>query len=399
MASLTRRGARYYVRVYVNGRQREIATKTSCRKVAEKIKQKLEYEQATGILQEATQTPLDELLTNFVAHLRTRLPPKSVNNDISRLRSIFGAIVPALEPARKRPNDRRVLANLPPTILAVSRAEDITTPLINRRLEERAQVVGPKTLNEERAMIHRLLAYAIDFHGMIHPDRRTPNPAAKARRWRVPAPTIRFLTLEQVQEQLKALEDAPTIRTAVAIMIYAGLRRSETLWLQPQDIDRKSRLIRVQAKHVGDESWQPKTRRNRAVPISHDLGAILDEYRVEQNRTRRKTRNRGHDQDQEQVEETCSEQDYKPSHTWLILSPRGQRYDPDNFSQDLATANLRHGLRWTSLHYRHTFGSLLAQRGVSLFKISTMMGNSPEICRRHYAALVPGELLEDVEFT
>jgi site-specific recombinase XerD len=48
--------------------------------------------------------------------------------------------------------------------------------------------------------------------------------------------------------------------------------------------------------------------------------------------------------------------------------------------------------------YRHTFGSHLAQKGVSLYKISEMMGNSPEICRKHYAALMPQEMHREVEF-
>ena len=47
---------------------------------------------------------------------------------------------------------------------------------------------------------------------------------------------------------------------------------------------------------------------------------------------------------------------------------------------------------------RHTFGSMLAQRGISLYKISAMMGNSPEICRRHYAALIPDQFVGDVNF-
>jgi hypothetical protein len=37
-------------------------------------------------------------------------------------------------------------------------------------------------------------------------------------------------------------------------------------------------------------------------------------------------------------------------------------------------------------------------KGESLYKISNLMGNSPEICRRHYAALVPDSLVDSVEF-
>ena len=50
------------------------------------------------------------------------------------------------------------------------------------------------------------------------------------------------------------------------------------------------------------------------------------------------------------------------------------------------------------MYYRHTFGSQLAMKGESLYKISTLMGNSPEICRRHYAALLPEALIDSVEF-
>lgn len=37
-------------------------------------------------------------------------------------------------------------------------------------------------------------------------------------------------------------------------------------------------------------------------------------------------------------------------------------------------------------------------KGESLYKISTLMGNSPKICRRHYAALIPEEMMDVVEF-
>jgi hypothetical protein len=37
-------------------------------------------------------------------------------------------------------------------------------------------------------------------------------------------------------------------------------------------------------------------------------------------------------------------------------------------------------------------------KGESLYKISTLMGNSPEICRKHYAAILPELLADTVEF-
>ena len=67
-----------------------------------------------------------------------------------------------------------------------------------------------------------------------------------------PAPQIRFLSLEQIEGQLKALasERAP-LREMVATLTYAGLRREELLWLTKDDVDLDARVIRVQAKTVG----------------------------------------------------------------------------------------------------------------------------------------------------
>ena len=53
---------------------------------------------------------------------------------------------------------------------------------------------------------------------------------------------------------------------------------------------------------------------------------------------------------------------------------------------------------WNCLDYRHTFGSQLAQKGESLYKISKLLGNSPGICEKHYAALMPCEMRDTVEF-
>jgi integrase len=72
--------------------------------------------------------------------------------------------------------------------------------------------------------------------------------------------------------------------------------------------------------------------------------------------------------------------------------------DPDNVSQDLRTANEEFRVPCGCLDFRHTFGSQLAMKGESLYKIATLLGNSPEICRRHYAALSPETMTGAVEF-
>jgi integrase len=88
-----------------------------------------------------------------------------------------------------------------------------------------------------------------------------------------------------------------------------------------------------------------------------------------------------------------------------FLSPQKCRYNENNASRHLSeiqkAVDKEKGwkkLPWMWLDFRHTFGSQLAQKGESLYKVSKLMGNSPEICRRHYAALIPEEMRDTVEF-
>ncbi|MDP9174337.1 MAG: hypothetical protein M3O30_10795 [Planctomycetota bacterium] len=212
MASLLKRGSKFYIRVYVNGKAKDIATKTTNIKIAEKLLQKVEYENATGQLATATRTPLAKLLEDFVAHLRANHRQKSVKNDLSRLRMIFGPLTPALELAAKKDNltgevqgkPREPDATEPPRVVA-EYAEQINPPLINRYLDHRAAVVGPKTLNADREILYQLFRYAIEHHGLVYPDPRIKNPVDGVRPRKLLTHEIRFLNPKQIVKQLQAI--------------------------------------------------------------------------------------------------------------------------------------------------------------------------------------------------
>jgi integrase len=183
---------------------------------------------------------------------------------------------------------------------------------------------------------------------------------------------ITFLTLKDIDAQLAALSDNSFMKVMVAVYIFAGLRREEAMWLTVHDIDLKTGnygVIKVRAKTINGESWEPKTGKNRMVPISSRLRGYLDRYTP-----------------------AASEGN------WFFPSSARTRLDPDNFSEDLREINRKKGLSWSCGDYRHTFGSQLAMANESLFKISTLMGNSPDVCRKHYAALMPESLFQSVEF-
>lgn len=110
--------------------------------------------------------------------------------------------------------------------------------------------------------------------------------------------------------------------------------------------------------HCG-EYWQPKNGKDRVVPISSALRQYLISY-----------------------------------------NPIKCRWHPDNFSEALRSFSSYARLTCDDidsrtgkpikrpcncLDFRHTFGSHLAMKGETLLKISEIMVNSPEICRKHYA--------------
>lgn len=381
MASLVQRGPIYYIQYYIGGKLKRSSTGTEVLQVAKEKLRQFESAQARGDgLPLPTRTPIADVVTAYVEHIRTIKTPKSAQTDIYYLRDLFGPICQALTitsrkvgaKSKKRPpkpgQDRRRKA----PVIEANSFEQITTADISAFIAGRmaSRGLAPKTANRYREILMRLFGWAMEQRGIRMP--RDKNPAAAVDRYRESAPVIHFLTLEQIDAQLKALEDKPQIQAMVATLIFSGLRREELLWLTHDDIDWKAKpygIIRIRGKAAEGASWQPKTKKNRAIPIGSRLRPYLDQQRLR-----------------------------AATSPWLFPSPNGKQYDPDNFSRDLRAANLAHGLDWTNLDYRHTFGSQLAMKGESLYKIATLMGNSPEICRRHYAALVPEAMSDTVEF-
>ncbi len=385
MASLIKRtwktGPAWYIQYYVGTQQRRVRASDNFQIAKEKLR-RFEAARAAGDdLPLPTRTPIPEVVAAYVQHIRQIKTAKSAQTDIYYLRDTFGSVCDELKingrkpsaKAKKKPTkvgvDPRTKA---PVIeadgLEAVRTADITA-FISAQVARRG--LAPKTANRYREILMRLFNWAMEQKNVRMPNDK--NPAAKVERYMEPAPEIRFLTMKQIEEQLDGLADRMKFQVMTATLIYAGLRREELLWLTPDDIDWSAGtfgMIRIRAKTMSGEFWQPKTKVNRAVPISSSLRRHLDKWSLKR----------------------------EPG-PWLFPNSAGGRYDPDNFSSDLRAFNAAKGLHWTCLHYRHTFGSQLAMKGESLYKISKLMGNSPEICRRHYAALIPEEMGDAVEFS
>lgn len=229
------------------------------------------------------------------------------------------------------------------------------------------------SLRRNREALHAFFNY-VKRRGYI-----ATNPVTDVKPPRLPEKDIRFLSLRQIDGCLQAFR-GNLLEPVVACAIFAGLRREEICWLAWEDVDltEGKALLRIRYKTEqapeGDvegeaKTWMPKTKRNRFVPIHSRLLPYLVELRIQQGTT-----------------------------PWVFQSPEGCRWDPDNLGHRLAKERKPMDLKWTMLDFRHTYGSQLAMKGVSIYKIAKLMGNSARVAEKHYAALQTQELHKDIEF-
>ena len=378
MASIYRRGKTWWVSYRVGGRSISKSLNTSNGREAVEIKKQLEARKTNGLLPKPSITPIGPLIQSLCDFWRATRRHKGAENDIGRLRGVFGCCCVALgirshTPKQFRTSKRNVVEVSDfrsGRYLPVRKLEDLTSSGIAEYLHgriARGEICG-KTANHIRATLSGLFTYARKYHGYVCPETDYRNPIEGVERFPESLSPIVWLKDKDITQQLTALSGTPAVRALVAVYIYAGLRRSEALWLTVEDVDLEHLVLRIRAKTIDGEYWQPKTAKDRTVPISKKLRQELTDYLPLQ------------------------------KGVWFFSSPQGVRWNPDNFSDHLRELNKAAGLPWSCAEYRHTFGSHLAQNNVSLYKISELMGNSPEICRKHYAALMPQDMHEEVEF-
>lgn len=206
----------------------------------------------------------------------------------------------------------------------------------------------------------RLLLSAL-FSFLVKQDRLLHNPVQRVPRARIMPKPIRFLTRDEMTALFRVTDADPWIGPAVRVAIFTGCRRGELVGLTWNDVNFETGRIHVRAT---------KTKTLRAVKIHAELRPLLDELYAA----------RGN----------CP---------FVLESPKRQGWDGQNLVHRLVERERAAGLpRWTFLDFRHTFASLLAMRGASLFVIAKLLGNTPEICRTHYAHLTNESLDPHVDF-
>jgi integrase len=233
MASLITRGKTYYIQWRVGKNLKRKSLKTTSYQIArEKL---LQFESARLRGEDdplPMRTPLPEILGRYVEYVRVVKTPKSAQTDVYYLRQMFGPICPALEITSRRPSmkamkrpprpgqDRRFKV----ATIEVDCLEQITTADISNFITAHVKSRGlkPRTANRYREIVNRLFNWAMQEQGVRLPG--NSNPASKVAKYRENAPEIRFLSLAEIDQQLRVLRGNRLLQTMVAMYVYAGLR-------------------------------------------------------------------------------------------------------------------------------------------------------------------------------
>lgn len=140
-------------------------------------------------------------------------------------------------------------------------------------------------------------------------------------------------------------------RTMTMLGSLAGLRPGEIYWLEWPNVDLDHKKIHISSKpQLG---WHVKNHENRTIPIPKDLLIYL----------------RG-----------------LPRSPWVIGTRPGSM---ESMSTYYSRCVRRAGLKGNMYKLRHTYGSLLAQKGVSLQVIRDLMGHRSVQTTEIYAHLTP----------
>ena len=226
---------------------------------------------------------------------------------------------------------QQILRMLPPSTPVSSITTALLLDLIGRLQRDGA---AKETVRKHIAQLKRMCKFAIT-EGLI-----TSDPSTSIKLPKIPRNLPRFLSQAE-RDRLLAVAEAKgkDYHLLIALGVFLGLRKAELNALRWQDIDFTQGVVHV----VNTPDFTTKSGKPRTVPITDALQNVLKLYR--------------------QI-------------AGFVLAPK-KRYRPgaryrwefrDVFHDLVVTAKL--DPRMVTPHaMRHTFASILAQRGVSLYKI------------------------------
>ncbi len=234
----------------------------------------------------------------------------------------------------------------------------------NSSLDEKIKTtptgIKPETVNFELKTLTNIFNRAIKWGYLKE------NPVKDVKRFKVNnAKPVRFLSDKECQRLLKACPEKfyPIFFT----YLNTGMRKSELINLEWNDIDFRRRKIKIQWK----EFWQPKTGQ-REIPMSQNQFELLQKLKQENDKG-------------------LKSNFVFPHKNGSIIKTK-LREKLVEIAEEAKIKDL------TKIHtLRHTFASHLVMKGVDLPTVKNLMGHSDIQTTMIYAHLAPDHLADAVE--
>lgn len=216
--------------------------------------------------------------------------------------------------------------------------------------------LGAEPLADDTAASY-LAAVRAFFRWCIDPQKLCrENPCEGLHLARLSAKARRdFCTPEQVE---KLIAECPRedLKFILFAGFHAGLRKQEIIEARPFWFDVPNRQIHLR-KHDG---IQFKDKEERGLPMTEQFAAFLTAYGMR--------------------EPYLLHPDVKKGRSLY-------RYDFESYFNAYMA---KQGVPWVKTHImRHTFASLLASRGESIYTIAVWLGDDVRVVQKHYAMLLP----------
>lgn len=187
----------------------------------------------------------------------------------------------------------------------------------------------------------------------------------KIKMLKVPPQKFNFLKEEEYNELLKqALKIGPDFYNMVLFTLRTGVRVGELMGLKWGDIDFEKKVVTIKRSLVNGIMGSPKSNKERSIPLSDDIYTILKKNK-------------------------------ELKDNYIFSDKIVSRF---SLNRALKKACKRAGVEVRGWHdLRHSFASKLANNGISLQIIQTLLGHSDLKMTQRYAHLEPVTLSEAIK--
>jgi len=245
MATLFKRGKKWYISYYLYGKQIKRAVSTD-RRIAERVlADTIKRLDLQKFRIENPNISWEEFVEKYLSYSKTNKRPKSVQRDIATIK-IFTDLMKPIK-----------VASLTPQMFEDYKAKRVESG------------VKPSSVNRELNTLKNMVRKAYEW-GYL-PE----NFSSQIKRLKdsTQAKKVRFFSKEEIEKLLKVSSE--TVKKIVLIGLNTGFRIGEIVNLTWDDIDFNRKVAIVQAK----QDWQPKDNDLREVPLKDNFVKILKEWK------------------------------------------------------------------------------------------------------------------------